>query len=282
VEVVFERAHAKVNLALHVLARRDDGYHELDSLVVFASLCDQLRLRRGKEDQLRVEHGKTPIDGENLCMKALNLLRSLGHDVGPTAIDLVKTIPVAAGLGGGSADAAATLRGLNELWCLGIGDADMHDIALHLGADVPVCLNSKPARMRGIGEELTPLKLPGPGFILLVNDGRPVPTEEVFGKLAPICRGPMPLDAAGLMEWSELAHDHWRNDLERPAAEVNPHIADMIAKIGMMPGCIRAGLSGSGGTCFGLFGCHEDEMLAQAVLRLRTSNYWAVAGPIQL
>jgi len=281
-EVVFERAHAKVNLALHVLARRDDGYHELDSLVVFAGLADQLRLSRHDEDRLRVEHAHLAEDDNNLCMKALHLLRAEGFDVGPTAIDLVKAIPIAAGLGGGSADAAATLRGLNELWGLGMSDSDMHGVARKLGADIPVCLSSKPARMGGIGEKITPLQLPGPALLLLVNDGKPVSTAEVFGKLVVMQKSPMPLEGNKLASWGMLGLKDWRNDLAAPAIEVNPHIAEMIAKIGMMPGCVRAGLSGSGGTCFGLFGIEEEAHLAEAVTRLRANKYWAVAGPIKL
>ena len=261
-------APAKLNLYLHVTSRRADGYHELDSLVTFTALGDTLEIAPAETFELVVTgpFAHALDAGENLATQAATALAErLGLPAG-VRITLDKRIPVAAGLGGGSADAAAVLRGLARLWRLGSRHAGtLHETALGLGADVPVCLDSRAACMAGIGERLSaPPRLP-PCGVLLVNPGVPVPTGSVFAAR----RGPFsaanpideaPRDASALAALLRTR----RNDLERPAREQVPEIGLVLARLAEAPGCLLARMSGSGGTCFGLF---EDEAAAAGAAR---------------
>ena len=256
-------APAKLNLYLHVTGRRADGYHELDSLVAFTALADTLEIAPAESLRLSVTGPfADALDaGDNLAAQAATALaEKLGRPAN-VRITLDKRIPVAAGLGGGSADAAAVLRGLARLWRLGAEHAgDLRETALGLGADVPVCLDSRAAHMAGIGEALSaPPRLP-PCGVLLVNPGVPVPTGPVFAAR----RGPFsaasrieeaPQNAAAL---AALLRSR-RNDLEQPALAQVPEIGRVLARLAAAPGCLLARMSGSGGTCFGLF---EDEAAA--------------------
>ena len=256
-------APAKLNLYLHVTGRRDDGYHELDSLVTFTALTDTLEIAPAQSLGLVVTGPFAgALDaGDNLVARAASALAAKLGRHADVRITLEKRIPVAAGLGGGSADAAAVLRGLARLWRLGAEHADdLQEVALGLGADVPVCVASRAARMAGIGERLsTPPRLPSCAA-LLVNPGVPVPTGAVFAAR----RGPYsaanpfveaPQDAAALAALLLTR----RNDLEQPALAQAPEIGRVLARLDQAPGCLLARMSGSGGTCFGLF---EDEAAA--------------------
>jgi 4-diphosphocytidyl-2-C-methyl-D-erythritol kinase len=186
-------------------------------------------------------------------------------------------LPVAAGLGGGSADAAATLRGLCRLWRLELSRADLLPLALELGADVPVCVLSRPARMRGIGERLEPLELPELDLVL-ARPNQAVPTAEAFAGMGPIrpARGPdrpMPTDRAGLLAW--LADRG--NDLEAPARRLVPAIADVIEALGSHPGCRLARMSGSGATCFGIFDDAPAAARAARTLSRTRPDWWVVS-----
>ena len=256
-------APAKLNLYLHVTGRRADGYHELDSLVTFTALADTIEI--GPAESLRLSVTGPFADaldaGDNLAaLAATALAEKLGRPA-DVRITLDKRIPVAAGLGGGSADAAAVLRGLAQLWRLGAEHAgDLQETALGLGADVLVCLDSRAAHMAGIGEVLSaPPPLP-PCAVLLINPGVPVPTGPVFAAR----RGPFsaasrieeaPQNAAAL---AALLRSR-RNDLEQPALAQVPEIGRVLARLAAAPGCLLARMSGSGGTCFGLF---KDEAAA--------------------
>ena len=256
-------APAKLNLYLHVTGRREDGYHELDSLVTFAALADRLEIAPAEALHLSVSGPfASGLDaGDNLAARAAAALAErLGRPAG-VRIALEKRIPVAAGLGGGSADAGAVLRGLARLWRLDAGHAGaLRETALALGADVPVCLDSGAAYMAGIGEALSaPPRLP-PCAALLVNPGVPVPTGPVFAAR----RGPFserarfeesPADAPALAALLAAR----RNDLEQPALAQVPAIGRVLRRLAAAPGCLLARMSGSGGTCFGLF---EDEARA--------------------
>ena len=256
-------APAKLNLYLHVTGRRADGYHELDSLVTFTALGDTLEIAPAESLRLSVTGPFAgALDaGDNLAARAATALAEKLGRPADVRITLDKRIPVAAGLGGGSADAAAVLRGLARLWRLGAEHAgDLRETALGLGADVPVCLDSRAANMAGMGEALSaPPRLP-PCGVLLVNPGVPVPTGPVFAAR----RGPFsaasrideaPHDAAAL---AALLRSR-RNDLEQPALAQVPEIGRVLARLAAAPGCLLARMSGSGGTCFGLF---EDEAAA--------------------
>ncbi|RJK98733.1 4-(cytidine 5'-diphospho)-2-C-methyl-D-erythritol kinase [Paracoccus aestuarii] len=259
-----ERAPAKLNLALHVTGRRADGYHLLDSLVCFADIGDAVALEPGPLS--------LTIDGpfaaglstdDNLCLRAARLAG------GDAAIRLTKNLPVASGIGGGSADAAAVLRGLLRM------GHPLPDRALDLGADVPVCLASRPARMQGIGDVVTPLPPLAPLTLVLVNPRVAVPTPAIFAALDRRDNPGLPplpdvTDRAALLDW--LAGT--RNDLEAPAIATAPVIADVIAAL-RAQGADLARMSGSGATCFGIFG--DADHAARAAAALGRKGWWAVA-----
>lgn len=265
-------APAKINLTLHVTGRRPDGYHLLDSLVLFVDVGDRLTATRSREMSLSVSGPMAdgvPTDASNLVMQAANL-------VGVTAaLHLEKHLPAAAGIGGGSADAAATLRALSRL--SGQPLVAAHE-ALQLGADVPVCLDNSLARMRGIGEQIErPLK--GPDLsLLLVNPRISVPTPEVFKNLQTPMNEPMgfpppcPEDQSAWISW--LATQ--RNDLEPPAITAQPIIASVLSQLRGLAGCQLGRMSGSGATCFAIF--QDDESCAQALAQVRRDhpNWWSV------
>ena len=269
-------ARAKVNLTLHVTGQREDGYHLLDSLVVFPEIGDFLEAEPGQGVSLTLggAYGRDLDAGaENLVTRAAEALRGPGQGA---ALHLTKSLPVAAGIGGGSADAAAALRLLSELWDRPV-DADL---ALSLGADVPVCLDGRHARMEGIGERITPIALP-PFWLLLVNSGTPVATGVVFNALNSKNNPPMPENLPTWRDTSDLAAwlAEMRNDLEQPACSVDPALGDLIAALAATPGCLLARMSGSGGTCFGLFAEQETALAAQAALM--PHGWWTAAGPVK-
>ena len=266
-------APAKVNLALHVTGRRADGYHLLDSVVVFAAAGDWLTIAPAERLSLRVSGPRAagvPDDGRNLIWQAAELL---GPGLG-AAITLDKHLPAAGGIGGGSADAAAALFGLATLWGRPLPDAGA---VLSLGADVPVCVFGQPARMAGIGEDITPLPPLPPLWLVLVNAGVAVPTGPVFKALASADNPPLPIippqgwpNATGLAQWLGQT----RNDLEGPACTLVPQITEVIGAIAVQKGCLLARMSGSGGTCFGLFATAQSAREAAAALRAQSPVWW--------
>ncbi|MGP6087204.1 4-(cytidine 5'-diphospho)-2-C-methyl-D-erythritol kinase [Antarctobacter jejuensis] len=245
-------APAKINLALHVTGQRPDGYHLLDSLVMFADVGDRLSVARAAQMSLRVTGPRAagvPEDARNLCWKAAEAFGA------PVAITLDKHLPAAAGIGGGSSDAAVVLRAMEAVF-----DRPFTGDAAKLGADVPVCMLAGAARMQGVGDELQPLTLP-PLHAVLVNPGVEVPTPSVFHALAQKDNPPMsPLpdgcDAPSALRW--LAQQ--RNDLQAPAIAVQPVIADVLEGLSALDGARLARMSGSGATCFALF---DDGVSAQ-------------------
>ena len=277
-----ERARAKINLTLTVPGKRADGYHALESLVTFAEFGDRLTFVPGDAAGIAVTGPFAgAIVGENLVTRALALLRDLEPFLLLGAVALEKHIPVAAGLGGGSADAAALLRAVrraNPTSTLAWGEA-----AAHLGADVPVCLHDAPALMWGKGERLVELQrrsspLP-PIAAVLVNPGRPLSTAAVFGRLASRslpAELPSPARPAPFTDLRELlAYMRARgNDLERPAAALEPSIGQMLAALGAQPGCCHAALSGSGPTCFGLFADKAQSAAAAVAVAQAEPGWW--------
>ena len=272
-------APAKVNLALHVTGRRDDGYHLLDSVVVFADHGDTIAIAPSADLALTVTGplaSGVPADRRNLIWRAAELFPP-GHGA---AITLEKRLPHAGGIGGGSSDAATALRGLAEFWGEPLPDAAA---VLSLGADVPVCLYGQPARMSGIGEVIAPLPPLPPIWIVLVNPGVEVPTGPVFKGLARADNPPLPempqdgwSDAATLTGW--LCRT--RNDLEPPARAQVPEIGHVIDRLNASPGCLLARMSGSGGTCFGLFAAEDAAREAAAGLA-RQPGWWSVAAAVR-
>ena len=274
-------APAKLNLFLHVTGRHADGYHELDSLVTFTALADTLEIASADALSLIASgpFAEALGTGDNLATRAaVALAERLGRPA-DVRITLQKRIPVAAGLGGGSADAAAVLRGRAQLWGLGAAHAsDLQDVALGLGADVPVCLHARAAYMTGIGEVLSaPPPLP-PCAALLVNPGVPVPTGAIFAAR----QGPFsvaqrfqesPTDAAALARLLRTR----RNDLERPALAHAPEVGHVLARLGAAPGCLLARMSGSGGTCFGLFADEAEATHAARDIARDHPGWWVQA-----
>ena len=270
-------ARAKVNLALHVVGRRADGYHLLDSLVVFADFGDRITVAPGQGLRLTVtgpQGGGLTADDDNLCLRAARAMAGPGAQ-----ITLEKHLPVASGIGGGSADAAATLQALARLWRLPLPDAAA---VLALGADVPVCLAGRPARMEGVGEVLSPL-LPLPAaWLVLVNPGVAVSTPAVFRALERRDNARLPATLPRLATAEELAAFLMmqRNDLEAPAMALAPVIGQVRSALSAQSGCLMARMSGSGATCFGLFPDALNAAAAAAALRQAQPGWWVKAAEL--
>jgi 4-diphosphocytidyl-2-C-methyl-D-erythritol kinase len=278
-----ESAPAKVNLTLRVLGRRADGYHDIESLVVFAGVGDRLALTPGEALTLAVvgpNAAQTGTEADNLVTKATRALAARVPGLRAGAFRLEKILPVAAGLGGGSADAAAALRLLAQANKLAPDDPRLRDAARATGADVPVCLDPRPRLMRGIGEILSaPLPLPRLSA-LLVNPGVAVPTKLVFSGWQPSAnpRRASTTDFAvsprmqgeQLLDW--LAREP--NDLEAPAIALAPAIAEVLASLRAAAGCRLARMSGSGATCFALFSSVGETASAGKTLRAKFPDWW--------
>ena len=272
------QARAKINLALHVTGRRADGYHLLDSLVVFADVGDSLTVTRRAAPGLALHVSGpfaegVPTGQANLIWRAAEMAGL--PDRGGLEVDLVKRLPHAAGIGGGSADAAAMLALMAAL-C----ERPMPDPArvLALGADVPVCLHGRAVRMRGIGETLSAVPDLPPIWAVLVNPGVSVPTASVFARLERTGGAPLPPlpdawpDAGALLSWL----DRTRNDLEAPARAECPAVAQVLRALAGLPGCRLARMSGSGATCFGLFAGPDAARLAAGDLAGAHPGWWVV------
>jgi 4-diphosphocytidyl-2-C-methyl-D-erythritol kinase len=280
-----ETAPAKVNLTLRVLGRRADGYHEIESLVAFADFGDCLSFAHSGDLTLTVRGPGAAAAGEgndNLVHKAARALAARRPDIALGAFDLDKRLPVAAGLGGGSSDAAAALRLLAAANAIARDDADLYAAARATGADVPVCLDPRPRIMRGIGEILSaPLKLP-PLPALLVNPGVALPTKAVFAAWKPAAAPPAALDVAALSTLTK-AEELLRflaiqaNDLEAPAIALQPVIAEVLTALRELAGCGLARMSGSGATCFGLFSSANEAAAAEKVLSAAQPGWWVKA-----
>jgi 4-diphosphocytidyl-2-C-methyl-D-erythritol kinase len=275
-----EAAPAKLNLYLHVVGRRADGYHLLDSLVAFTEYGDVVRAAPARGLSLRLDGPFAEglaADGGNLALKAAASLQARCAAAG-AALGLTKNLPVAAGLGGGSVDAAATLRLLARLWRAEGGEAALIDLAAPLGADVPVCVRGAPAYFGGIGDELTPAPaLPAAG-IVLANPRIPLPTAQVFAARrgsfsAPARFSQAPRDAA---ELAQLVGAR-RNDLEPAACELVPAVATVLAALAASPGCRLARMAGSGATCFGLYDNSVAAEAAASWLAGRERAWWVQA-----
>ena len=273
-----EFAPAKVNLTLHVTGQRADGYHLLDSLVVFCGIGDQISACLAPALDLTITGPQSHLlaaGEDNLVLRAARAFVPLRA----AALTLDKHLPLASGIGGGSADAAATLRALSRLWGMALPDAAA---VLALGADVPVCLGGRPARMRGIGDKLTALKTLPKTHIVLVNPGVDVPTPLVFQALAAKQNPAMPKDLPDWQTAADLAG--WlatqRNDLENPARKIAPVIDTVLATVAGQPGALIARMSGSGATCFGLFADDGDAKAAAHRIATLRPDWWAASGPV--
>jgi 4-diphosphocytidyl-2-C-methyl-D-erythritol kinase len=289
--MLIEEGRAKVNLTLRVVGRRVDGYHELESVVAFADCADRLSLAPGSALDLTMSGPLAQACGEtsdNLVLKAAHLLgeRVPGLKIGRFTLD--KVLPVAAGIGGGSADAAAALRLLAQLNGLALDDKRLLDVAIETGADVPVCLASRACDMTGVGDTLLPLSLPIMPCVL-VNPRVPVATRDVFKALG-LRNGELLVGATDVIRataWPEkgASVEDWveslaagSNDLEAPATRIQPVIGEVIAALSATNGAWLARMSGSGATCFAIFENTADAQRAAKKIQIDHPQWWVHAG----
>ncbi len=288
---LIEEGRAKVNLTLRVVGRRVDGYHDLESVVAFADCADRLTLTPGPTLALKTTGplaGDCGETADNLVFKAAQLLgeRVPGLKLGEFTLD--KVLPVAAGIGGGSADAAAALRLLAQANGLALDDARLIEVAQLTGADVPVCLASCACVMTGVGETLQPLSLPKMPCVM-VNPRVPVATKDVFDALG-LRNGELlvgatdvlhaiawPEDGASLEDWVEVLAES-SNDLEAPATRIQPVIADVLSALSATNGAWLARMSGSGATCFAIFENTAEAHRAAQKIQLDHPQWWVHAG----
>lgn len=279
-------APAKVNLYLHLTGRRADGYHLIDGLVGFADIGDRVTVRPAPSLSLKISGPEagclTGQDDDNLVLRAARLLAAYaGIEAAGADLELEKNLPVASGIGGGSSDAAATLRTLCSLWGLVLDEAVLASLGARLGADVPVCLYARAAWISGVGELIEPAPALPPAGILLANPRRPLPSGTVFAaRNGPFRGGPatrlsaMPRDAVGLAHALACC----RNDLTEPAIELVPEIRDVLTALARLPGALIARMSGSGATCFALFPDRAEAEQARAALNAARPQWWCAAG----
>ena len=289
--VIRLRAPAKINLFLHLVGRRADGFHLLDSLIAFTDYGDELTAEAVGDLSLAIDgpfaSGLSPAE-DNLVIRAARLLMAEDAVKQGARLRLTKNLPVASGIGGGSADAVAAIKALTQLWGLQIAAGRLAELALQLGADLPVCLAGRASFVGGIGEDIHPLPPMPDLHILLVNPLIPLATIEVFRRRA---AGPQRSQFSDPGRWSEtLPTDDelfrrladCRNDLTDAAIAIVPAIADVLEAIGGQPGCRLARLSGSGATCFGLFSdAAMARAAASAILKL-APGWWVVATRLRL
>lgn len=283
-------APAKLNLFLHITGRRDDGYHLLNSLFVFTEFGDVVEIKSDKKLSLVIDGPfysalKNEAVENNIAYRAALLLQKKYRVADGAKIHLTKNIPVGAGLGGGSSDAAAVLRGLNQLWNLNLNLETLCEMGLSLGADVPACIIARPAIISGIGETISPFALSFSIPVLLVNPNLALVTSTVFQAYKNSHR---PFASHFNQEINNknyhalinsLAAEH--NDLEAAAIQLQPKIQTILTILSQQSGCDLARMSGSGATCFGLF---SNLSAAQSAMKIITKNhpaFWIQLGYIQ-
>lgn len=282
-------APAKVNLYLHITGRRDDGYHTLDSLVAFGGIHDRIEAEAADDISLTVEGpfaNQVPLGDDNIIIETARRLQTLLGVKGGARLTLTKRLPVAGGIGGGSADAAATIRLLIAFWDAHAPEDKLGALALDLGADVPVCLGGKAAYMGGIGEVLRETPVLPKAWMLLANPGEMLSTEAVFRRFAERHDGAWsaaaPLTTTpttpGELAAALLGR---KNDLGEAAISLVPAIGDVLDALEGLPGCLMARMSGSGATCFGLFA--DPDSVTQATLKLVKDRpaWWAKPASLE-
>jgi 4-diphosphocytidyl-2-C-methyl-D-erythritol kinase len=272
-------ASAKINLFLHVGDRRGDGFHPMQSLAVFAGLGDSLTAESADGLSLSLKGPfASQLSGEtdNLVLTAARALAAKAGRSAAAKLTLTKNLPVASGIGGGSADAAAALRALSSFWGIGLDEAALCDIAAGLGSDVPVCVASRPSWMEGRGEIVTPIVSLPHLALLLVNPGVAVATKDVFAALQTRSGVERKLPPGRFRDMADLLRflDASKNDLEEPARRIQPAIGEVLAALAALPGALYARMSGSGATCFALFPDDESCRRGAAILAEAKINWW--------
>ena len=285
-----QKAYAKINLFLHVTGRRDDGYHLLESLVVFTEYGDEITVSRSESDlSLKITgpfSGTLDTGGNNFALKAARLLQKScvdkGVKMGGAHIHLVKNLPISSGIGGGSADAAATLRALAQLWPQADEIIDSHEftskLTTVLGADIMMCLKSKSLIASGIGEKVETVNLPEL-WLVLVNPGKAISTPEVFGhfELHETSHKMPPLPGIANAHTVADYLKRTSNDLIEPALKIAPVIKDVITTLQQSEDCLYANMSGSGATCFGLYENKKSAQNAANQIQAAQPNWWCIA-----
>lgn len=280
------RAPAKINLFLHLTDRRPDGYHVIDSIFLFTDLADRLCVQADNALSLSVSGPFAdriePGDENNLAMRAARRLQQAAETKEGARILLEKHIPVAAGVGGGSSDAAAALKACSLLWNTALTQERLAALALELGADIPPCLSAGPVRVGGIGERVAPLSQRPGWAVLLVNPGVAVPTAEIFRRFRGSGAAFRPVLPDGV-DWTDIAwlREATGNDLERHAIAAAPAIGDVLDVMAALRGCRLARMSGSGATCFGLFETPAAAERARSEIAAAHPGWWNWAGGLQ-
>lgn len=279
-------APAKINLNLHILGKKENGYHLLDSLVVFSNFGDEISIEPSSEIHFEILGDNTAdlkMDANNLMVKAHHLLEQYVNKKLPCKITLTKNLPIAAGVGGGSSDGATTLKLLNQFFNLGITEQKLMDLSLTLGADLPVCLYGQNCFMSGIGEKITPIDHFPKLYIGLINPLIPTSTQDIFTALRPPYS--VPLDYVknfhvhNLFPWLKQTH----NDLQKPAIAQVPEIKMILENLNHTqnehPNIFsHSGMSGSGATCYII--CPNEILITKALEKFKNTNYLMLSGTI--
>ncbi|HEY8190453.1 MAG TPA: 4-(cytidine 5'-diphospho)-2-C-methyl-D-erythritol kinase [Micavibrio sp.] len=284
-------APAKINLYFHIVGKRNDGYHDLDSLVAFADIGDSIRIEPARNFHFQVDGPfagaftnrdlDPSLSSSNLVTRATRAIAEAFRREPHIRITLTKNLPIASGLGGGSADAAATLWGLMQLWQIPPSMPLLPELMLSLGADVPVCMHGAPVRMRGIGDILDPV----PGLLdipaILINPLKPCVTADIFRRLkGPVRREvAMPQDLSSEASLIEFLQQQ-NNDLTAAATECVPEVAEIISLLREQKECSLSRMSGSGATVFGLFSCWDHALKAAEQINANHPEWWVRAGTI--
>ena len=277
-----EKASAKVNLCLQIVGQKSNGFHLLDSIVGFTEFGDHLSFKKSDGLELTTKGAfsdQIPVDKSNLILKAAELLRTINNIKAGAHITLTKNLPPSAGLGGGSSDAAATIRGLSRLW-----DTDLPEIddLMKIGSDLPVCIHQKTQHMKGFGEVLEEINTFPNLPILLVNPLKKVSTQTVF-RMLKNKKNP-PLSKYEKLFQTKKDWINWlllqRNDLMEPAVKVEPVISEVLRLISKQISVEKVSMSGSGATCFGIFENKQDCDLAMKRVRLERPDWWSVSTEI--
>ena len=275
-------APAKINLALHITGQRADGYHLLESLVVFAKVGDRLTIEPAHEDSLTFSGpfgGSLQTDtSTNLVLKARDVLRGAalarGLPCPPVSLNLEKNLPLSSGIGGGSADAAAALRALNDQWALGLTDGELATLGLALGADVPMCLYGMPLIASGIGEVISPVGHLPELALVLVNPGVGISTPAIFKLLFAKTNTGLPVLSGNISDVRLIDYlKSTRNDLQAPAIALCPPISEVLDALSASD-ALFARMTGSGATCFGIFENDEAAAVAAKAIATRHKDWW--------
>ena len=286
-DILYEFAPAKINLALHILKKLDNGLHSLSSLVSFVDIGDEISMKIAQADRLEITGRfakQLANESDNLILQALKIFRKKYPNALPFGVEftLKKNLPLASGIGGGSSDAAAALRLLAKISNDEIAQNDLYEIAIKLGADVPVCLSARTCLMTGIGEKITPVEQFLNGYIVLVNPLINISTAEVFSLLKQIKNKPLKNIKEPFKNIEQLANwlQSTNNDLLNPAIEIVPIIKQITSSLKATNGCHFARMSGSGATIFALYSSQQQAQNAAQQMQNKYKNFWVKSGKI--